>query len=269
MSIEIRHLLTLVEVWGRKEEPGTADLQRALHVARALEDDTSSPTHLKAFAWHLAVESHRAVGWDLPTDVSLASCNAAAVSVAHASSLLSAEIEGQVRGADGPVLVLGALAASRSVFGRWDLLPASGALLVPLAREERGLPSTSEIPATRGIHWATPGRLQMVYEEHAFPVSLNAEKVLVPTVELVAARAASRKLQPGDPETLVFCGAALASVGDDRWDDVTRIAKSLGHGSTPRELAMYLGIDQRLDLGVGRTRRSLLALRNLLRRGSK
>ena len=269
MPIEIRHLQTLVEVWRRKEEPETADLQRALHVAQALENDAASPTHMKAFAWHLAVESHRAVGWELPSDVSLASCRAAAVSVSHAASLLIAEIEGQVHGADSPVLVLGALAACRSIFGRWDLLPASGALLIPLAREERGLPSASDLPTTRGIHWAAPGRLQMIYEEHAFPVSLNGEKVLVPRPELVAARTSSKVLQPDTPEAFVFCGAALTAATDGQWADVMRISKALGHDSAPLELAMHFGIDQRLDLGIGRTRRSFFSFRRILGRTSK
>ena len=256
----------MVELWARRDEPQTADIRRALHSAKVLEDDPSSPTHLRAFAWHLAVEMHKAVGWDLPTDLSLASCRAAAASLSHASSLLVADISEQVHSLSSPVLLLGALSAGRSIFGRWDLVPASGAVLIALDLEEKGQPSATNLPGTHGLHWASPGGLREMYEEHASPAALNGDQVLVPDPELVVARSTSRGIGSEDPEALIFCGAAVAAANNSAWADVTQIAKALGHGDSPFELAVQLGMDHRLDLEVGRARRFSMALRRFIRR---
>ena len=256
----------MVELWTHREEPETADIRRALHAARVLENDPSSPTHLRAFAWHLAVEIHKAVGWDLPTDLSLASCRAAAASISHASSLLVSDISEQVHGVSNPVLLLGALGAGRSIFGRWDLVPASGAVLVALDLEGKGQLSATNLPAIHGIRWASPDHMREIYEEHATAVALNGDQVMVPDPELVIARSVSRGIGPEDPEALIFCGAAFAAGSDDDWTEVTHIATALGHRDSPFELAVQLGIDRRLGLEVGRARRSMMALRRLIRR---
>jgi len=266
VPISIRQLQTMVELWARRDEPQTADIRRALHAAEVLENDASSPTHLRAFAWHLAVESHQAVGWDLPADLNLASCRAAAASLSHSASLLIDQITEQVHGLAIPVLLLGAFAASRSIFGRWDLLPASGSLLVSLDLEEEGRPDGADVREIHGIRWVAPGRLREVYEQNSSPVALNGDQVLVPNPELIVARSYSRSLGPEDPEALLFCGAALAAADDDAWADVTRIAKVLGHRDSPTEVAVELGIDDRLGLEVGKARRSMIALRRLFHR---
>jgi hypothetical protein len=256
----------MVEIWARKDEPETADLRRLLHAAEILQNDPSSPTHLRAFAWHLAVETHAAVGWDLPADVSLASCRAAAASLSHSASLLGEEIAEQVHGIASPVLLLGAFAASRSVFGRWDILPASGALLVSLDLEEEGRSDWPDVSDIHGIRWVAPGKLRKIYEKHASPTTLNGDQVLVPRPELVAARSTFRALRPEDPETLLFCSAAIAAASSGRWPDVLRISKSLGHGYAPLEAAVQLGIEDRLGLEVSTAQRTMLALRRLFRR---
>ena len=266
MPISIRLLQTMVEIWARKDEPETADLQRALHAAQALENDPSSPTHLRAFAWHLAVETHRAVGWDLPTNTNLASCRAAADSLSHSASLLMEEIAEQIHGVASPVLLLGALAGSRSVFGRWDLLQASGAILVSLDLEEKGRYAGADLSEVHGIRWVAPGRLRDVYEKHASPVVLNGDQVLIPHPELVAARSTHRPLRPENPETLLFCGAAFAASSSGRWANVLLISKILGHRHAPLETAVQLGIEDRLGLEVSTAQRSMLALRRLFRR---
>jgi len=266
VPIAIRHIQTMVEIWARKDEPQTADLQQALHTAKALESDPLSPTHLRAFAWHLVTETHHAVGWDLPTDVNLASCRAAAASLSHSASLLTDEIAEQVHGIASPVLILGAFSASLSVFGRWDLVPASGALLVSLDSEQEGRSDGADLPEVHGIRWAAPGKLRHLYEQHASPASLDGATALVPHPELVAARSAYRPLLPEDPETLLFCGAALASSASGRWTKVTKLAKALGHQSAPLELAVSLGIEDRLGLEISRPRRMSLAVRRFFSR---
>jgi hypothetical protein len=266
VSIAIRHIQTMVEIWARKDEPETADLQQALHTAKALENDTSSPTHLRAFAWHLVTETHHSVGWDLPTDVNLASCRAAAASLSHSASLLTDEIAEQVHGLPSPVLLLGAFAASRSIFGRWDLLPASGALLVSLDLEEEGRSDGTDLPEIHGIRWAAPGKLRQVYEKHASPASLDGASALVPHPELVAARSKFRPLRPEEPEALLFCGAAHASVANGSWAQVNRLAKALGHPAAPLEFAVSLGINDRLGLEISRPRRMSLAVRRFFNR---
>ena len=268
VPVSTRLLHTMVEIWARKDEPESADLQRALRAARILENESQSPTHLRAFAWHLVVETHQSVGWDLPADSNFASCRAAAASLSHSASLLIDEIAEQVHGIESPVLLLGALSASRSVFGRWDLLPANGALLVPLDLDAEGRPDGADLPEVHSLRWAAPGKLREVYEKNSSPAALNGSSVLVPHPELVAARSAYHRLHPEDPETLLFCGAAHTAAVQDSWSKVNSLARALGHRAAPLEFAVSLGIDRRLGLEISRIRRANLALRRLLRRPS-
>jgi hypothetical protein len=262
VPISSRLLQTIVEIWARKDEPETADLRRVLHAAELLDGDPSSPTHLRGFAWRLVVETHRAAGWDLPSDVSLATCRAAADSLSHASSLLISDVAAQIHGVGGPVLILGGLAESRSVFGRWDLLPANGAVLVLLDQSEEGRAGSADLPAASGVRWASPGDHRRLYAEHTIPATLNGDQVLVPCAELVAARIADRTLRPEDPAALVFLGAIFAA-GD--WADVLRIAKRLGRATMPNEAAVALGLDSYLGLVTGKVQRWSNALRSLFR----
>lgn len=264
MPIEIRHLQTLVGIWSRKDEPETADIQRALHIAHKLETSPHGPTHLRAFAWHLVVATHDAVGWQLPADTSLAVCRAAAASLAHAASTLMAEITEQMEGAGGPVVLLGALAASRAVFGRWDLVPGHGAVLVSLDLEAANLPAASELPPVRGVLWAGPDRRLELYRRFTVADHVDGRELLLPSPELVAARVSGRPLHPLDVECLLFCGAAHASVRSGRWNDVTRIASALGRRFAPLDVAVQLGIDRQLGLEVGALQRLLLGLRRRL-----
>jgi hypothetical protein len=264
VSIERRHVQTLVEVWSRRDEPETADLQRALHNAEALEADRTSPVHLRAFAWHLTLDTHRAVQWDLPAEVQLSGCRSAAASLAHANTALMQEIADQIREVSGRVLVLGALTAGRSVFGRWDLLPARGALLVPLGPADTRLPPITDLPMGPGVVWAAPGRWRGLLERLSSVADLFGSEILMPAPELVAARVADRRLHPPDPETLLFCGAVLGAATAGSWHEVLRAAAVLGRGYAPVEAAVGLGLDRRLGLRIHPLQRMLLGLRRLL-----
>lgn len=263
MPISTRLLQTIVEIWARKDEPETADLRRVLHAADVLEGEPSSPTHLRAFAWRLVVETHRAAGWDLPSDVSLASCRAAADSMSHACSLLVSDVAAQIHGVASPVLLLGGLADSWSVFGRWDLVPADGVVLVALSQRDEDHLGSVELPVTSGVRWASPGTHRELFEECTVPAAFNGDQVLVARPELVAARVADRSLGPEDRSALVFSGAAHV-VGD--WNEVSRIAKRIGRATAPTEAAVALGLDSYLGLKTGRLQRWLNPLRRILRR---
>lgn len=263
MPISSRLLQTIVEIWARKDEPETADLRRVLHAADVLEGDPSSPTHLRAFAWRLVIETHEAAGWDLPSDVSLASCRAAADSLSHACSLLMSDVAAQIHGIGSPVFLLGGLADSRSVFGRWDFVPTDSAVLVALSSQDEGHLGSVDLPTTAGIRWASPDRHRELYEEYAMPAALNGGQVLIPRPELVAARAADRSLRPEDPAALVFSSAAHTA-GD--WGEVNQIAKRIGRATAPTEAAMELGLDSYLGLEAGGVKRWLSPLRRFFRR---
>ena len=253
----------MVEIWARRDEPETADLRRVIHAANALQDDPSSPVHLRAFAWRLVVDTHRAAGWSLPTDVSFASCRAAADSLFHACSLLTAEVAAQLRGADGPSLLLGGLADSQSVFGRWDLVPADGAVLVALDRREETYVDPADLPVTNGVHWVGAGASHQLYRQLTTTATLETSEVLVPRPELVAARVANAGLRPDDPAALVFCGAAFVT---EDWDEVTRIAKGLGRAPALYEAAVALGLEQYLGVKAGGVQKWLRAVKRAARR---
>lgn len=248
MVISTRLLLTMVEIWARKEEPETADLRRVLHAARVLDENPSSPTHLRSFAWRLVVETHRAAGWSLPAEVSLASCRAAADSLAHACTLLITDVTEEIRGVRGPVLLLGGLADSQSVFGRWDLIPAEGAVLVALERESAGHGGPTSLTPSHGIRWASAEQCRELCEEPAVTANLVGTDVLVPRPETIAARIADRIPQPEDPAALVFCGAAFATKD---WSDTTRIATNQGRASELTEAAVKFGLDGYLGVQTG------------------
>jgi hypothetical protein len=266
VPISTRLLLTMVEIWARKDEPETADLRRVLHAARVLDEDPTSPTHLRAFAWRLVVETHRAAGWSLPAEVSLATCRAAADSISHACTLLITELTEEIRNVDGPVLLLGGLADSRSVFGRWDLVPAEGAVIVVLDGKFEGPPASGHLPPTRGVRWASPDQCRELCEEPAVAANLIGNEVLVPRPEMIAARIADRAPRPEDPAALVFCGAAFAAAARDSWTEVTSIAKRMGRPAAPAEAAATLGMDGYLGVKTGGLQKWVRSLRRVVRR---
>lgn len=257
MPISTRLLLTLVEIWARRDEPQTADLRRVLHAAKVLQDNPSSPTHLRAFAWRLVADTHRAAGWNLPPDVSLASCRAAADSLSHASSLLRAEVAAEVSDAGEAVLLLGGLADSQSVFGRWDLVPAEGAVLVALERRQEVRLNPADLPITNGIHWGWAGSKHEIYQRNTMTANLDGTEVLVPRPELVAARVADHGVRPEDPAALVFCGAVFG--GDP--DEIRQLATDLGRTSELAETAAMLRLDGYLGLETGGLQKRIRNLR--------
>ncbi len=266
MPCDILHLTTLVELWSRRRAPVSADLQRALHIARNCCSDATAPLWIRSIAWQLVHDGHEAAGWEIPKTENLSPCLAAAASIRHGCSILTTEVAGQVRAMDGPVVVLGAFGAGRSVFGKWDLLPTAGAVLVPLTYDTSDLPSATNFNVRNGIFWASAGRHKELLAENCTEAQLSDCRVLVPSPALVVARTSATDLELGSVGSLIFCGAAFNAASNGHWQTAKTLARRLESKTTPLELAMRLGIDQWLGLKVSTRKRMAFVIRRAFRR---
>jgi hypothetical protein len=264
MTLETRHATSLIELCHRRGEPASADLQRGLHLARLFEADPTVPLAYRSLAWHVIIDSHSAAGWGMPEGERFPVCCGAAASVRHGCAMLIQEIAAQVAAVDGPVLLLGAMAASRSIFGDWSILPTTGAFLVPLNGTEARLPHANVYRGGVGVRWGAPGDLRDVFEHHTQLAELSGLEVRIPKPELIAARTAGCSDDAATLHCLIFCGAAHAAVQAGRWRDVRKIAPRLGSEHTPLEAAYRLGIDRWLGIDIPAAKRAVFAVRRLL-----
>jgi hypothetical protein len=264
--LEIKHLTSLVELAHRRHEAAGADLQRGLHLARLFEADSSVPIAFRSLAWHVITASHESAGWPMPKGERFPACCGAAASTEHGCALLIQEIAEQVRAIDGPVLILGALAASKTLFGSWDVLPAAGAYLVPLNGDADHLPAASAYYSTPGIRWGSANGLRDIIDSATAPAQLAGREVLVPKAELITARTAGCSSNPTDIECLIFCNAAYAAIDAGNWGQARHIALNLGTKDAPLEAACRLNIERWLGLNISAARRGVFALKRLLNR---
>ena len=263
------HLQVLIELWSRRHSPATADLTRAVGIAEALDRERTTPLAIKALTYRIVTELHASAGWEMGDALPLASCRSAATSVAQTSHLLLAEVGAHLEGAAGPVLILGVLGAGRRIFGRWDALPTAGCLLVPLFDFDGELPSGSEFPVHRGVRWSTSTRHHDLLARGAEDAELDGRAVKVPDPVVTAARACVRAGDPFAVEGIVFAAAAHAACSEGRWGEVVSIASRLGHGRSPVDTAVTLGLDRWLGLEVGPLTRLGVGLRRVLGNGAE
>jgi len=263
MAVETKHLTSLVELSHRRRAPQSADLQRGLHLARLFENDPTVPIAYRSLAWHVITDSHTAAGWPMPNGERFPSCCGAAASTQHGCALLIHDIAEQAASVDGPVLLLGALAASRSIFGDWNILPATGAFLVPLDADTGDLPPATLYHRSVGVKWGAPGGRRELLVKHSTPVDLAGTEVLIPAPQLITARTAGCANEPASLECLIFVAAAHASVLNGTWGSAVRTAPRLGPKNAPIDTAIRLGIDRWLGLDVSAPRRAVIALRRL------
>jgi hypothetical protein len=267
MPLEKKHLMSLVELAHRRDAPQGADLQRGLHLGRLFEADRTVPLAFRSLAWHVITDSHAAAGWPMPEGERFPSCCGAAASAAHGCAMLTQDIAEQAAAVEGPVLLLGALAASRSIFGSWSIVPTSGAFLVPLDADTGTLPPASLYHSSVGVKWGAAGELRDIFAKYSNTEELAGIEVLIPKPELITARTASCAKQPDDLECLIFIAAAHAVVRSGGWAKARKIAPRLGPKNAPLETAILLGIDKWLGLEISAPRRAALAIRRILRPG--
>lgn len=264
MPVSLRLVHSLIELWGRRDEPDGPDVPQSLHVARELEADADAPSYLRGFAWHLVTDIHRAAGWPIPDTENLALCHGAASSIEHASALLLSDIASAIGDADAPVLVLGALAAGRSLFDRWDLLAARGALLIPLVQVEEESTLVDVLANQQGIHWGRPGSLIETLRLNSREVDLGGRKVRVPTAAMIAARAAEIPGPPADISSFLFCAAAYHAANHGTWHVAQIVAQRLGRDAALRTSAIRSGLDDWLGIQVPPAAKITVRIRELL-----
>lgn len=266
MPVQAAHLCALIDLWSRRHQPAGEDTRTALHLAKRFEEDDSSPTHLRALAWRLATEVVAATGWEIPDLERLHRCQAAASDIERAAAAHIDGVQAQLAGHTGRVLLLGPIAASRTAFGCWDLLPPEGLLVVPVDGPPPDLPSSTRMLAVGGIRWAAPGRLLDTYLTHSIDVQLGDLGVRVPDAILLTARSAMRGANLEHPSCLPFLAAARAVARADRWDEVRTLCRTLGCPVAPAAATLRLGVTGWLGLRVSLEERLGATVRRLLDR---
>lgn len=264
MAVTIGIIQALVELWHRRHEPAGPDLPRTLSMARLLEADPTIPSFLKSFVWYLVNDVHDAAGWSIPPNEAFPQCHAASVSVAHGCELMLQDLAAELRGAEAPVMALGVLAAGRSLFGRWDMLPARGALLLPLDDDLDEITQVDSLVSQNGVRWGHAGSLRKPLIANSKGATLNGLPVHVPTPELITARAATRPAGPDDLETFLFCAAAYATVQRGNWDHTVTLAEQIRHNGAPLSAALRLDLANWLGIDVPPLSRIRIKVRNIL-----
>jgi hypothetical protein len=264
MSVTIGVIQSLVELWHRRHEPEGPDMPRTLSIARSLEADSTAPPYLRSFVWYLVNDVHEAAGWPIPPDQAFPQCHGAAVSVSHGCQLVLNEVTSEVRKAETPVMALGVLAAGRSLFGRWDMLPGRGALLLPLDEDQDQITFTDALVTQQGVRWGHAGSLRKPLLSHSKGATLNTLPVHVPTSELIAARAAIQPTGPSDLETFLFCASAYASVQRGTWDRTVQLAEDIRRNGAPVNAALRLDLADWLGITVPPLTRIRVKVRTLL-----
>jgi hypothetical protein len=264
MALDTKYVTSLVELARRRHAPQGADLQRGLHLARLFETDPSIPIAYRSLAWHVITESHEAAGWPMPDGERFPACCGAAASTKHGCALLIQDVSEQINAVNGRVLLLGALAASRSVFGNWSVLPTAGSYLIPLDDLGDTRPPTAVYRDAVGVRWGTAGDLRDVFETHSYKVQLGGREVHIPSPTMIAARTAGCSNQPEGLGCLIFVAAAHAVVNAGDWADTLKISPRLGPQNNPLSTARSLGIDTWLGLRVPAPRRAIRLLKRLL-----
>lgn len=264
MAVTIGIIQALIELWHRRHEPAGPDVPRVLSTARLLEADPTAPTFLKSFVWYLINDVHDAAGWSIPPTEAFPQCHGAAISVAHGCELLLYEVTSEVRAAEAPVMALGILAAGRSLFGRWNMLPARGALLLPLDEELDETTLVDALATQQGVRWGHAGSLRKPLLENSKGATLNTLPVHVPTPELIAARATALPTGADDIETFIFCAAAYATVQRSSWNHTVTLAEQIRRKGAPVDAALRFNLTDWLGIDIPPLTRIRIKVRNLL-----
>lgn len=264
MAVTIGIVQALIELWHRRHEPAGPDVPRALSMARSLEADPSAPPFLKSFVWHLVNDVHDAAGWPIPHHEAFPQCHGAAVSVAHGCELMLYDVASEVRKAEAPVMALGVLAAGRSLFDRWDMLPARGALLLALDEDKDHATFVDALASNQGVRWGHAGSLRKPLLANSRGATLNSLPVHVPNPELIVARAAITPTGPDELETFLFCAAAYATVQRGSWDRAVKLAGLIRHDGAPVDAALRCNLADWLGIEVSPLARIRTKVRDLL-----
>jgi hypothetical protein len=249
VDADVRCLLEILDLWPRCLASDAEAGERAHQLAHLIGSDRATTVTLRSLAWHLVLVSHRSAGLEAPSGALLAPCASAAASAGHASQLVLDELLGQLPAREGRVLLLGPLAASRVLLGRWDVLPAQGAVLVALDRPSPA-PSAATVATASGVRWAAPGPVGELAAASAHTDRVGAREVVLPSPELLAVLSARQALSAHELDTVVFCAAARATVAAGAWERALELAAALGTAETPTDAASRLGVDAWLGLKV-------------------
>jgi len=266
MAISTDLIQSLIELWSRRSEPEDSDVSHSLSITRSLESDDEAPAFIKGFSWNLTTSLNEATGRETPESEDLSRCRDAAESIAQSCAVLLHDIASEVVKSDDLVLVLGVAAASRSLFGRWDLLPAQGALLICLVPPELESTHIDALPIESGVIWGSAGTKLEMLDRHSTTVQMNNITVRVPNAELIAGRTTGRMTDSADLEKFLFSAAAYQATSSGTWKHTRKIAKRLGHSDTPRQAVFKHGMGDWLGVDDPPLTKVRIKVTNLFRR---
>ncbi|GEM_PF-3531150 len=252
----------MVELWVRRNEPAGRIPRHALRLAEKVAGNPDSVPAELALAWTIVNDVYTTLEWEIPASPRLARCRSAAVSVAQSAGMVVDEVLRHLDTENGDVMLLGDLGLALSLFGRPDVFPARGAILVRLGQDEKEPVSAGGIPASQGVRWAESGRLREVFTETSIPGRLRERQVFLPDAGLITALTASSAADGDRLTGILFCFAAHLTTRSGHWDSAGSTARNLGSVDRLAAAAWRWGLQPDPSLGSP----FLLRLRALTRK---
>ncbi len=236
-------LPSLASLWLRRQDPAGHVPRRALRAAERVGADPASPCALRALAWALVEEVYAALGWPLPASPELAACRSAATSARQTALAVAGRVVEALAAGGGRTAVGGELGLALAVLGRWDVLPARGAVLIPLEPGGDEVSATC-MPLAPGVRWAAGGRLLEELASNAVAADLAGARVLVPRPEHAAVYLA-RPAADGDAAAAALLGVARERcLAAGTWEWAAELAARAGRGRALRDALRRWGLVQ-------------------------
>ncbi len=212
MNASTRRLVQLTRLWQERAQPEGRSPRDALILAEILaSEETADPAAL-ALAWRTVAAMYGALGWEISISPELARCRSAAESARQTAWAMVDEVLDAVSADAPPVLLLGELGLAAAVLEEVDVLPVTGALLVPLEGGREADASATGLHAAGGVRWVKPGRLVSALAEDLPSMELAGRLFRLPSPALAASLAAAGAAVGRSTDVILFA-AAWARMG--------------------------------------------------------
>jgi hypothetical protein len=257
----------LAELWELSELAGESELDELRMLTAVLCARAEASAGVLSAAWRLTNDIERRLGRPSKPSPGLARARGAALSARHASNLLLAELREALAAARCPVALLSEISSCRRLFGRCDVVPPHGALIVPLAGDGDGA-AKARTPLRNGIRWGRPGGLAPFLAEQAEEVDVEGCRFILAPVEVLPALLATDAAEGGETAGLLLTLAVARCQREGRWARAHEVAVEVdAQGDLRRAMARWRVDGEAGGLNVVHFVRRLLGGRQPAREG--
>lgn len=207
MTAHIRRLIRLSRLWFERAQPEGQSPRDALLLAETLATGDAVDPAAMALAWRTVAEMYGVLGWEISISPELARCRSAAESARHTAWTTVERVLEAVPEESPPVLLLGELGLAAAVLEEVDVLPASGALLVPIEGGRDADASATGLHAASGVRWVKPGRLVSELAEDLPSMEIGGRRFRLPSPALAASLAAAGAAAGRSTDVILFAAA--------------------------------------------------------------